>query len=67
MKTGDLRSIEPTEVSYVVPSDIKLSEIRPVLGGILSENMLVGIVAWFLMIMVLGISTHALISRTGVR
>jgi cellulose synthase operon protein B len=67
LKTGDLRSIEPTEVSYVVPSDLKLSEIRPVLGGILSENMLVGIVAWFLVIIVLGVSTHALISRAGVR
>jgi cellulose synthase operon protein B len=67
LKTGDLRSLGPTEVSYVVPSDIKLSEIRPVLGGILSENMLVGIIAWFFVIIVLGISTHALISRMGVR
>jgi hypothetical protein len=65
--TDELRSVEPVRVSYVIPSDLNLSDLRPILGGVLSENMLVGVVAWLLVVIVLGVSTHALIRQMGVR
>jgi hypothetical protein len=67
LDTGSLHSAQPARVAYVVPNHLALSEIRPILGGILSDNILLTLGALIILVSILGLSTHALVRKTGVR
>ena len=65
--SGSLRSAQPARVAYVEPSSFALSDVRPILGGILSDNILLTFGALLALVSILGLSTHALIRKSGVR
>ena len=67
LDSGSLRSAKPAHVAYVEPSTFVLSDVRPILGGILSDNILLTFGALIALVSILGLSTHALIRKSGVR
>ena len=67
LDSGSLRSAQPAHVAYVEPSAFVLSDVRPILGGILSDNILLTFGALIALVSILGLSTHALIRKSGVR
>jgi hypothetical protein len=67
LDSGSLRSAQPARVAYVAPSAFVLSDVRPILGGILSDNILLTFAALIALASILGLSTHALIRKSGVR
>jgi hypothetical protein len=67
LDSGSLRSAQPARVAYVEPSSFALSDVRPILGGILSDNILLTFAALLALVSVLGLSTHALVRKSGVR
>jgi hypothetical protein len=64
---NQLRSLQPERVAYVMPNHFVLSDVRPILGGILSDNIPLSLGALILLMSILGMSTHALVRRTGAR
>ena len=67
LDSNTLRSAQPSQVTYVVPSTFVLSDVRPILGGIVSNNILLSLAALMLLMAILGTSTHALIKRSGAK
>jgi hypothetical protein len=67
LDSGSLRSAQPAHVAYVEPSAFVLSDVRPILGGILSDNILLTFAALIALASILGLSTHVLIRKSGVR
>jgi hypothetical protein len=67
LDSGSLHAAQPTHVAYVEPSAFVLSDVRPILGGILSDNILLTFAALIALVSLLGLSTHALIRKSGVR
>jgi hypothetical protein len=67
LDSGSLRSAQPAHVAYVEPSAFVLSDLRPILGGILSDNILLTFGGLIALVSILGLSTHALIRKSGVR
>lgn len=65
--TGALASVQPARVLYVVPERLVLSDLRPILGGIVSNSIEVSLVILILLMTILGVSTHVLIRRSGVK
>jgi len=64
---NQLRSVQPARVAYVVPHRFVLGDVRPILGGMVSDNILLSLGALMLLMAILGVSTHALIRRMGAR
>ena len=62
-----LQSAQPTRVAYVLPNRLVVADLRPILGGIFSDNILLGFGLLLLLMSALGLSTHALIRRMGGR
>jgi hypothetical protein len=62
-----LRSAQPMQVSYVLPDRFVVADVRPILGGVFSDNILLSLGVLLLLISMLGLSTHALIRRMGAR
>jgi hypothetical protein len=62
-----LHSAQPQRVSYVAPTRIALSDIRPILGSVLSDNILLSLAGLALLMSILGVTTHALVRRMGAR
>jgi cellulose synthase operon protein B len=60
-----LQSAQPTRVSYIAPNRFVLADIRPIFGGIVSNNITLSLGVLMLLMSVLGVSTHALIRRVG--
>ncbi|MGO8833489.1 MAG: cellulose biosynthesis cyclic di-GMP-binding regulatory protein BcsB [Roseiarcus sp.] len=67
LETNQLRSVQPSRVAYVAPGGLALSEIRPILGGVVSDNILLSLGALILLMSILGVSTHVVIRRMGAR
>jgi cellulose synthase operon protein B len=67
LETHQLRSVQPSRVAYVAPGGLALSDIRPILGGVVSDNILLSLAALILLMSILGASTHAMIRRMGAR
>ena len=66
-KTSSLQVTQPRTVSYVLPERLVVSDLRPILGGVMSDNILLSIAAMFAVMIILGLSTHVVISRSGTR
>jgi hypothetical protein len=64
---NQLRSVQPERVAYVMPNHFVLGDVRPILGGILSDNISLSSGALMLLMSILGVSTHALVRRMGAR
>ena len=62
---GRISSAQPSQVLYVVPNHVVLSDIRPILGGIISNHIALSLSALMLLMTLLGVSTHTLIRRMG--
>ncbi len=62
---GRIASAQPSQVLYVVPSHVVLSDIRPILGGIISNHIALSLSALMLLMTLLGVSTHTLVRRMG--
>jgi cellulose synthase operon protein B len=56
---------QPSRVAYVIPRSVHLSDIRPILGGIISSHIELSLALLMLLMSLLGVSTHALIRRAG--
>jgi hypothetical protein len=67
LDSGALHAAQPTRVAYVLPNQLALSDVRPILGGVLSDNILLTLGALLALVSILGLSTHALIRKSGVR
>lgn len=65
--TDALQIRQPRNVTYVVPSRLVLTDMKPILGGLLSDNITLSLSVMVLLLGLLGASTHALIRRSGVR
>jgi hypothetical protein len=65
--TDQLRSVQPMQVSYVLPDRFVVADVRPILGGLFSDNILLSLGVLMLLMSLLGLSTHALIRRMGAR
>ena len=65
--TDQLRSAQPEQVSYVLPDRLVVADVRPILGGLFSDNIVLGLGVLLLLMSLLGLSTHALIRRMGAR
>ena len=64
-ENGHLASIQPSQVAYVAPDQLVLSDVRPILGGIISNHIEISLLALVLLMTILGVSTHSLIRRSG--
>ncbi len=67
LKTDEFRTAQPSRISYVVPSRVVIADLRPILGGIVSNNIVVSIALMMVMMSALGVSTHLLIRRMGAK
>ena len=65
--TDLLRSVQPLQVSYVLPDHLVIADVRPILGGLFSDNIALSLIVLMLLMSLLGLSTHALIRRMGAR
>jgi hypothetical protein len=65
--TDQLRSVQPLQVSYVLPDHFVAADVRPILGGLFSDNIALSLGVLLLLMSMLGLSTHALIRRMGAR
>jgi hypothetical protein len=65
--TDQLRSAQPARVAYVLPDRFALSDVRPILGGVFTDNLYLSLGALLALMSLLGLSTHALIRRMGAR
>ena len=64
---GRLAAVQPSQVLYVVPDHIAVSDLRPILGGIVSNNIELSLAVLMLLMTILGLSTHVLIRRAGAK
>ena len=62
-----LASIAADHITYLLPDHVALSDLRPVLGGLVSDNIEAAAVVIMLLIAVLGLSTHGLVRRPGAK
>jgi hypothetical protein len=62
-----LQSAQPARVAYVLPNRFALSDVRPILGGVFSDNIVLSLGVLLLLMSALGLSTHVLIRRMGGR
>lgn len=65
--TRALASLAPERVTYLMPEHVVLSDLRPVLGGLVSDNIEAAAVVILLLIAALGLSTHGLVRRPGAK
>lgn len=65
--TDELRTIQPIRVAYVVPNRVVLSDVRPIFGGVVSNNIVLSIGLLMLLMSLLGVSTHVLVRRMGAK
>ena len=65
LENGHVASIQPSRVLYVAPSQLVLSDVRPILGGIVSNHIEISLLALMLLMAILGVSSHTLIRRMG--
>jgi hypothetical protein len=62
---NQIRSIQPTRLTYIMPRTVVLSDIRPILGGIVSNNILISAAVLLAILSLLGLSTHVMLRRAG--
>lgn len=62
-----LASVAADHVTYLLPDHVVLSDLRPVLGGLVSDNIEAAVAVIMLLIAVLGLSTHGLVRRPGAK
>ncbi|MBV8472982.1 MAG: hypothetical protein JO234_06145, partial [Hyphomicrobiales bacterium] len=67
LDSGHLQTAEPRRVSYVAPLGVGLANVRPILGGILADNILLSFAILIGVMAILGLSTQALVRRLGSR
>ena len=63
--SGRIASVQPSRLLYVAPDHLVLSDMRPILGGLVSNHIELSLIVLMLLMAVLGVSTHALIRRMG--
>ena len=62
-----LKSRQARDLTYVMPERIALTDIRPVLGGVMSGNILVSVAGLLVLLGLLGVSTQLLLRLFGER
>ena len=60
---GPLSSMQPKRVVYMLPDRLDWSDVRPLLGGLLSGNITLSLCVLVLLMSILGLSTHAVLRR----
>ena len=58
---------QPHGVTYVMNADVSPADMRPILGGLMSDNIVMSLVVLFVVLGGLGLSTHAVVRRMGVK
>ena len=58
---------QPHGVTYVMNADVSPTDMRPILGGLMSDNIVMSLVVLFVVLGGLGLSTHAVVRRMGVK
>ena len=64
---GTLDVRQPYGVTYVMNADVSPADMRPILGGLMSDNIVMSLVVLFVVLGGLGLSTHAVVRRMGVK
>ncbi|MGI3899903.1 MAG: cellulose biosynthesis cyclic di-GMP-binding regulatory protein BcsB [Janthinobacterium lividum] len=67
VEKGRLTAVQPPRVNYVMPNTIVMSDLRPIMGGIFSNNIQLSLVVLTFLMSLLGLSTHVLIRRAGAK
>ena len=62
---NQLHSIQPSRLTYVMSRNLALSDVRPILGGIMSSNILISATVLVALLTLLGVSTHLVLRKTG--
>ncbi|MDX7949579.1 cellulose biosynthesis cyclic di-GMP-binding regulatory protein BcsB [Lichenihabitans sp. Uapishka_5] len=65
--SGEIEVRQPRGVTYVLPSEVVVADVRPILGGLMSDNILMSLAILFVVMGTLGVSTHALVRRMGAK
>jgi hypothetical protein len=65
--SGELKSAEPHRLAYVISGSFSLADVRPIVGGVLSDNITIGLAGFLVLVCALGLSTHVLVRRAGGR
>lgn len=67
LRSGKTASVQPSHLLYVAPDHLVLSDVRPILGGLVSNHIELSLLVLMLLMAVLGVSTHVLVRRSGVK
>lgn len=62
-----IHTVRTRNLTYVMPTSLVLADVRPILGGILSDNIVLSMGVLLVLVTLLGTSTHVILRRVGVR
>lgn len=62
-----VHTVRTRNLTYVMPQSLVLADVRPILGGILSDNIVLSMGVLLVLVTLLGTSTHVILRRVGVR
>lgn len=65
--TGQVQSVEAPQASYILPHRLAVSDIRPVLGGFVSNNIALSAALLMGLLSILGLSAHTLLRNLGTK
>lgn len=66
-ESDTIHTVRTRNLTYVMPHSLVLADVRPILGGILSDNIVLSMGLLLVLVTLLGTSTHVLLRRVGVR
>ena len=67
LNTNEMQFRDPVDHTYVVSGSVAFSELRPILGGFMSDNIGLSAIALLMLLTILGGSTHLFIRTLGDR
>lgn len=62
-----VHTVRTRNLTYVLPKSLVLADVRPILGGVLSDNIVLSMGVLLVLVTLLGTSTHVILRRVGVR
>lgn len=64
VEDGRFETIDPKRLTYILPQNLALADVRPIVGGLVSSNLVLSAAALIFFLSLFGLFTHALV-RSG--